>query len=524
MGRKEEMTLMLRISAAGNAARKVLQDVKSDIKGLQGIAGGIGGFGRGAFDVLGKTASFALGPLRFMAPIALGAGAGVAALGVKSLLSASRIQELRTQIESMVGSAAEADRILKMADRGKDFMPFGEEEIATAAAKLRMLGIQGPRALEAVADAAVTLKKPLLDVVSDVAGMNPRALRQLGIFADADGEKMIFRYRDRMNQVRQITATGAEEARKALVGIFAGNFGGASLKASGQFSGLLGSLKERMGDIFENLGGPMLAPAERFLRGVRDSLRNLVDSGKIEEAGKRFAAWLEAGSDRILAAIDTLPAIGETVRKIFEGGPAIWREVMGGVFMAGAKVFMSAVIESWRASADIFAGVGQILAASFADALAATTAGQLLGFHGGMSEQANRVFGMGLTRAGNAIPGAIGRFGATWNEEMSGIGQRVQGLVGTNPIDEYRRNLAARQNPSYAVTYRGVDYEPGSRFGIPYTSSYRTDTPPAKGARNAAGEVVINVQRLEIRADRPREIAEKLTRRAGMPALAAASG
>jgi hypothetical protein len=361
MGGDKEMELMLKITAKGEAALRELKKVENvmnrwadNISSKASLVGGV-------FGVLGKGVGLVLKPLEWAGKAALGLTAGLLALGGAALKAASDDQKLIDRLTMVYGSAEEATKVFQNLEKISLRGPFKADDLAEATIVLKQFGMAGDRNLGAVANAARLADESVGQMAMQVMALQARGLKRMGIEVDTKDGKFIMTWKDKMGQVQKIVAKGADEARKALIDIMAMKGGvGMGPKTFADFTQML---RNNIDQAFSTVGAPLLDLASRFVGAISAKLTRLIESGKLEEMGKKAAAWLQNAWNE-----------GEAFFKYVEG---IWKELdtgglmkaLGIVMDAAARILADSFVIYLRGLWSVFAAIGEVIAAAIGETL-----------------------------------------------------------------------------------------------------------------------------------------------------------
>jgi hypothetical protein len=131
----------------------------------------------------------------------------------------------------LVGSADAAKRAFAEIESISTTRPFDVQQLVEAELVLKNIGMGGRRALISVAEAARMTGQSVQTMALAMVSLEERSLRRMGIEVNKDSSSgaMELRFRDKMGRIKQIVAKEADEARKALVGIFEGKTSGSEM-------------------------------------------------------------------------------------------------------------------------------------------------------------------------------------------------------------------------------------------------------------------------------------------------------
>jgi hypothetical protein len=580
MATEREMTLMLRIRARGNEALKEFHKLDAAFRAWQKRTGETwSGIGRAVmlpFRMIGTLGGILLAPLKFALEAGAALTAGLTALGAAAIHAAAGDERLIERLTQVAGSADRARRAFKEIEAISSRGPFKTEDLAEATIIMSQFGMASRRTLGALANASRVAGMSVEDMARMVGALQLRGLRPFGISMEERGGSFDITYRDRMNKVRQITAATADEARRKLVDILAFKFG-TELRPRG-LSEFITMLRNNIDQAFANVGEPMLAAATRFVNFLSEKLRGLIESGRMEEIGKKAGEWLTKAVNSVMAFFDTLPTVFAALKEMWEKGPEKLASILRDVMVASGNVLGVAIVEYLSAASSIFRGLGKAISGAFMEeilqlpipGMAGKRRGMYLEAVGKLSEEGLRdeviraglarpnevgkygprmlrsllssairdpaeearlaaegvagpAIAEGMRQAASAIPNAVANVAATARAEFAKVNASVAGATGINLASEYRKNLSERQSEAAAwgkerVTARfrtRVQDAPGRYH---YEDVDRSVMAPIGtyrvGQRVGRGGTVINIENLQVYSSDPRNVQDSITRAA----------
>jgi hypothetical protein len=369
MANQKELTLAMKIKANAAQAREEIAKVAGDIKNISGKIGSIGSAtyngGRSGLGALGKMAGIAVAPLKILGGLAAVVGGATAGLGLAAINAAGDYESLQLRLEAVMATAKDAKKAFDETIKFANQTPFEAEDLINSRIVLEGIGIKGPRALKSTANAAAAMGRQVSELASVVASLETEPLRRLGIGVAREGDHVELTFRDKMGRLQKIVADGAMESRQALLKVFDIKFTGATDKLGGSWKGIVSTMGDTIKAAFASFGKGLLPAAKKFITFLSEGLGSLIESGKIEEIGRRAGAWLLDAVNKVIAGVMVIPQAAEAFSQTLAEAPGKMGELLGQVLTAAASIFVNTVVESWIASANMFKGIGKILAAAF---------------------------------------------------------------------------------------------------------------------------------------------------------------
>ena len=361
MADKKDMNLAIRITAAGSQAIRVIRSINS---GIKTVTTSVARYGAVAA-MAGKSAyggfMMALKPAKLLAGAALGLGLVFGGLATKSLAASGDMESLRIRLEGVVATAEDAKRIFKETEDLSIKSPFEPQELIDARIALINVGVVGKAALEAVGDAASITQKPLGDLTSMIAAMETEPLRRIGISLKRESGSFEFTFRDKMQKVNTVVASGVDEARQALLRIFEVKYGGGMAKFANAWKGLVSTLSGNLAMAASRFGDGLMPAAKRFVTGLNDRLTELIESGKLQDWGSRVAETLVRAWDRAEAIF----GFAQDVVARLKDSPAGMAEGLKIVMVGAGQILAITLTNYFSALGSVFVGLGKLLAGTF---------------------------------------------------------------------------------------------------------------------------------------------------------------
>ncbi len=357
---EKKMDLMIRITAAGARASAELNRISKDIGAVGKAAGAVGNVARSGFGLVARGVGVALAPLRLAGRAAVGLGAAFAALTTKAVINAAADEKLANRLIAAFGSAEKGKRVFADLESMSMRSAFATDDLAEAMLVLQQRGLASKSALQTVAAAANVTGMDLQSVAMALSGSNTRSLKRMGIDVDEKEGRAIITWTNAMGQAqRAIAATDAEKAKK-IMEIMAGKYGTAL--APRGFSDVLAMLKNNIGQMFGSLGKPIMQAVTGYFAAVSERLTTLIESGKLEEWGRRIADWLTSAADWVVSRFMVASKVLQTA---FEQGPQAMFGLFKAVMISGADIFVTGLVAYLKAATKMFIGLGKMVAAGF---------------------------------------------------------------------------------------------------------------------------------------------------------------
>lgn len=229
-------------------------------------------------------------------------GAAAAVLGTIKLVSVARsFDVLNAQLITATGSAKNAEKAFAAIQEFAATTPFDVNQVTNSFTKLVNLGLTpSERALTAYGNTASAMGKDLnqlIEAVADAATGEFERLKEFGIKASKQGDKVSFMFRG----VKTTVQNSAADIEGYLMGLGEVEFAGAMEQRMNSLDGAISNLGDSFDGLFReisNAGAGELI--EQIVRGAIDQIDDLkgaVESGELAASigavGARFEGWAD---------------------------------------------------------------------------------------------------------------------------------------------------------------------------------------------------------------------------------------
>lgn len=261
-------------------------------------------------DLIGRSANLARSGLRGLggglANLARwGATAGVAAGGLAIFdlfRTAGQFEQYQVMLEGIEGSAQAAQRAAAWVQNFAQNTPYELGQVMEAFVALKSYGIDPmDGSLRALGDGASGMNKDLMQAVEAMADAMTgefERLKEFGIRASQQGNRVVFSYRQNGRDMRREAANTGSAIEDALTGIFNDRFGGGMERQARTLFGIMSNVKDLWSRFLL-----MVADAGIFdrvkakLDEWRQRLETMANDGRLQ-------AWAQEISDRLENAFE----------------------------------------------------------------------------------------------------------------------------------------------------------------------------------------------------------------------------
>lgn len=256
-----------------------------------------------------------LGKMGRAAGIAAGAFAGFAAVsGSRKLVQVAReFDVINASLETVTGSAENADRAFSQIREFAATTPFDLQQVANAFVKLKALGLDpSEEALNSYGNTAAAMGKDLNQMVEAIADATTgefERLKEFGIKASSEGDRVRFTFQGMTTEVGK----NAAEIEGYLRGIGDVNFSGAMERRADSLDGALSNLGDSWDGLFLTIARAGVGDAiEDAVRVATEAINDLSEAIETFTDSNALVDWAEEASEEALfvaKATGTLVAV-----------------------------------------------------------------------------------------------------------------------------------------------------------------------------------------------------------------------
>jgi hypothetical protein len=221
----------------------------------------------------------------------------------------AKFEQFQIMLEGIEGSAAKAKQSMDWVRKFAKTTPYELDQVMEAFVQLKAYGIDPmDGALTAAGDAAAGMSKPLMQAIEALADAQTgefERLKEFGIRAQVQGNKVAFTYMKNGKEIRKETTKNAAAMKDAITGIWSERFGGMMGRQSRTFSGMWSNLKDGWTDFMLRVGqAGVFDKVKAKLQGVIDWLNTKLDDGSIDR-------WAKMVSDKLGGVVDQIKGIND---------------------------------------------------------------------------------------------------------------------------------------------------------------------------------------------------------------------
>lgn len=407
---------------------------------------------------LERTASIASRVAVALAAAGTIAAGAMFAFGKSVVETSAKFEGFQTALETIEGSSDKAAKSMDWITQFAAKTPYELEGITNAFIKLKSYGIDPvDGTLETLGDTASAMNKPLnmaVEAFADATSFQFERLREFGVVASQKGDQVTFQWtKNGKTMTKTVKKTGAE-VQKFLRDHWGKAFGGAMIRQSKTWNGMMSNLGDSW-ELFKKKVGDagFFAKAKGHLADLMDFIGG--STGSIDDLAKAFSDGLSWGMDKAVGLIKGLTGDIKFLYDLVKGAGGKWIDplLMGlkglalFIFPKTAGIFILLDVLRWlQGKASVVSDLAKALS-------------ELTGIDAGKLEKVLAVLATGL--------GAFLLFGGVFGKVAGGIRALALalGLMGGAQAAAGTAALTGIAGGSIAVGLLGIAAAAGAAAG-----------------------------------------------------------
>lgn len=230
--------------------------------------------------------------------------AGMSALGVSVIKTNAQFETYLATLETIEGSSEKARKALDWATEFGRTTPYDVGQVTEAFVKLKSYGID-PMAgtMTAIGDTAAAMGKPLMQAVeawADAATGEFERMKEFGMRAKQQGDQVTFFWTENGKELSKTVKKNATEITKFLNETMARRFGGAMLRQSKTWAGMMSNLGDAWIDFQRKIGeAGFFDTVKNRLADLLDTVNRWFDDGTVDKVAKSLSRSFIAVADAL---------------------------------------------------------------------------------------------------------------------------------------------------------------------------------------------------------------------------------
>ncbi|MBD3814069.1 MAG: hypothetical protein IE917_17940, partial [Betaproteobacteria bacterium] len=280
--------------------------------------------------------------------------------------TAGKFEQFQIMLEGTEGSAAKAKKAMAWVQGFAEKTPYELDQVMEAFVALKAYGIDPMNgSLMALGDGAWGMSKDLMQAVEALADAMTgefERLKEFGIRASKQGDKVVFTYRKNGKDIRREAKMTGEDIEKAITGIFSDRFGGGMARQAKTLFGIISNMKDLWSKFLL-----MVADAGIFdkVKAKLDEWRARLDvmakDGRLKAWAEKTSKWLEKAFDKGVDFVENtdwqgvaadFERIAQAALRVADAVNAIaanWEKVSWASNHMALPLFTRTLLDGWNA-------------------------------------------------------------------------------------------------------------------------------------------------------------------------------
>lgn len=233
-------------------------------------------FNQGIEQASHRLSQFAAAAGAFAALAGVAVAAGLGALGKGVITTSAQFEKLEATLTTIEGSSEKAKSSLDWVAEFAAKTPFDLAQVSEAFVRLRAYGMDPMNGLlEDLGNASSGMGKDLMsavEMISDAATGEFERLKEFGIRASQEGKKVTFSWTENGKTLSKTVNKTSAEITKFIQERFGARFGGAMIRQSKTWDGMMSNLGDSWTGFQRRIGDA------GFFEAVRSQLGNVLDA------------------------------------------------------------------------------------------------------------------------------------------------------------------------------------------------------------------------------------------------------
>ena len=257
----------------------------------------------------------------------------------------SEIENFSVQLETITGSSEKAKQAMSWIEQFTAKTPFELNQVIESFVMLSSVGINAPKALESIGNAAASMNKSLLDTTTAVISMEREVLKRYGIDLRQEADKATFIWQDKTGEMVKTTVQGGQAIqRETLLQIWNERYEGGMERFQSTWTGMWSNIKDNIFKIARMIGES----------GIFDYLKE-----RLKKVLDFFNEAIKTGSAKRWA-----DSISKAVISIFNVMESLYRVI---------KTVIGILHEHWDVIKSVAIGIGSFVVMKYLAAIASVT-------------------------------------------------------------------------------------------------------------------------------------------------------
>lgn len=271
----------------------------------------------------------AAGLVRFATLVGTAAATAMGAFGKSVISTSAQFESFQATLETIEGSSEKASASLDWISDFAKKTPFEVAELTEAFVRLRAYGMDPTQGLmESLGDASSGMGKSLMQAVEMIADASTgefERIKEFGIKAKQEGDNVTFSWSQNGKDLSKTVKKTGTEITKFIQEQFGARFGGAMMRQSKTWKGMMSNLSDSWVDFQRRVGDAGFFEAVKNQLGrAMDFIGRLDADGTLDRWAKGLSRAFTYASDAIARLVERIRLNLGTIGKIIDENKGAW--------------------------------------------------------------------------------------------------------------------------------------------------------------------------------------------------------
>ncbi|MCO6407366.1 tape measure protein [Hoeflea alexandrii] len=254
--------------------------------------------------------------VRFAAVAGTAAATAMGVLGRSVINTSAEFEGYAATLETIEGSSEKAQASLDWISEFAKKTPFEVSELTEAFVRLRAYGMDPTQGLmESLGDASSGMGKSLMQAVEMIADASTgefERIKEFGIKARQEGDNVTFSWSQNGEELSKTVKKTGTEITKFIQDQFGARFGGAMMRQSKTWNGMMSNLSDGWVDFQRRIG------EAGFFDAVKNQLAGLMDAVARLDADDTLDRWAKSLSDVLTSSVEVISNFATRMARHFD--------------------------------------------------------------------------------------------------------------------------------------------------------------------------------------------------------------
>lgn len=292
--------------------------------------------------------------VRVAAAIGTAAATAMGVFGKSVIATSAQFESFQATLETIEGSSEKAASSLDWISEFAKKTPFEVSELTEAFVRLRAYGMDPTNGMmESLGDAASGMGKSLMQAVEMIADASTgefERLKEFGIKAKQAGDQVTFSWNENGKDLTRTVKKTGSEITAFIQEQFGARFGGAMIRQSKTWNGMLSNMSDGWVDFQRRVGDAGFFDAVKNQLGrFMDLIGRLDADGTLDRWATNLSDALTKGVEVFAEFVTRMALHFETISGLINTNSEVWN-VLKAVLL-GVAIYFAPVIAAFAAAA-----------------------------------------------------------------------------------------------------------------------------------------------------------------------------